>query len=61
MWRNDMKCKYMSIFTLKNLACKGLIQYDIVKTWWLQVWYYESTVYDTALVWILIKLDDESS
>ena len=26
MWRNDIKCKYMFMFTLKNLACKGLIQ-----------------------------------
>ena len=24
MWRNDMKCKYMFMFPLKNLARKGL-------------------------------------
>ena len=24
MWRNDTKCKYMSMFPLKILACKGL-------------------------------------
>ena len=24
MWRNDIECKYMSMFTLKNLARKGL-------------------------------------
>ena len=24
MWRNDIKCKYMFMFPLKNLACKGL-------------------------------------
>ena len=24
MWRNDIKCKYMFMFSLKNLACKGL-------------------------------------
>ena len=26
MWRNDTKCKYMFMFPLKNLACKGLIK-----------------------------------
>ena len=26
MWRNDIKCKYMFMFSLKNLACKGLKQ-----------------------------------
>ena len=25
MWRNDIKCKYMFMFSLKNLARKGLI------------------------------------
>ena len=25
MWRNDIKCKYMSMFSFKNLAHKGLI------------------------------------
>ena len=24
MWRNDIKCRYMFMFTLKSLACKGL-------------------------------------
>ena len=24
MWSNDIKCKYMFMFPLKNLACKGL-------------------------------------
>ena len=24
VWRNDIKCKYMFMFSLKNLACKGL-------------------------------------
>ena len=24
MWRNDIKCKYMFMFPLKNLARKGL-------------------------------------
>ena len=24
MWRNHIKCKYMFLFPLKNLACKGL-------------------------------------
>ena len=24
LWRNDVKCKYMLLFPLKNLACKGL-------------------------------------
>ena len=24
MWRNDIKCEYMFIFPLKNLACKGM-------------------------------------
>ena len=24
MWRNDIKCKYMFMFSLKNLARKGL-------------------------------------
>ena len=24
MWRNDIKCRYMFMFSLKNLACKGL-------------------------------------
>ena len=24
MWNNDIKCKYMFMFPLKNLACKGL-------------------------------------
>ena len=24
MWRNDIKCKYMFTFRVKNLACKGL-------------------------------------
>ena len=24
MWRNDTKCKYMLMFPLKNLACRGL-------------------------------------
>ena len=24
MWKNDMKCKYIFLFPLKNLACKGL-------------------------------------
>ena len=23
MWRNDINCKYMSLFPLDNLACKG--------------------------------------
>ena len=27
MWRNDIKCKYMFMFPLKNLAHKGLIIY----------------------------------
>ena len=27
----------------------------------MQVWYYEDTVCDTAIVWIKTKLDDESS
>ena len=26
MWRNDIKCKYMFMFSLKNLARKGLTQ-----------------------------------
>ena len=25
MWRNSIKCKYMFMFTLKNLARKGLM------------------------------------
>ena len=25
IWRNDTKCKYMFMFPLKNLACKGFI------------------------------------
>ena len=24
MWRNDIKCKYIFLFPLKNLECKGL-------------------------------------
>ena len=27
MWRNDTKCKCMFMFSLKNLACKGLIDF----------------------------------
>ena len=30
MWRNDIKCKYMFMFSLKNLARKGLI----FPYWW---------------------------
>ena len=26
MWSNDIKCKYMFMFPLQNLACKGLIK-----------------------------------
>ena len=29
VWRNDIKCKYMLMFPLKNLACKELI-FDLV-------------------------------
>ena len=25
LWRNDIKCEYMFMFPLKNLACQGLI------------------------------------
>ena len=28
MWSNDIKCKYMFLFPLKNLACKGLNAID---------------------------------
>ena len=24
IWSNDIKCKYMFMFSLENLACKGL-------------------------------------
>ena len=27
MWRNDIKCKYMFMFSLKYLACKGVSVY----------------------------------
>ena len=37
MWRNDKKCKYMFMFTLKNLACKGLMSIlsrpDVLTHW----------------------------
>ena len=36
MWRNDIKCKYMFMFPLKNLARKGLIRRNIflpIITW----------------------------
>ena len=29
VWRNDIKCKYMFMFPLKNLARKGLIEISI--------------------------------
>ena len=28
MWMKDIKCKYMFIFPLQNLACKELTNYD---------------------------------
>ena len=31
MWRNDIKCKYMFLFTLNDLARKGLIQANVPK------------------------------
>ena len=51
MWRNDTKCKYMFMFPLKNLACKGLmilsldgfcvvnqnkLLYKHLSCWWLK-------------------------
>ena len=30
MWGNDMKCKYMFMFPLKNLACKGLRMHGMI-------------------------------
>ena len=33
MWRNDTKCKYMFMFPLKYLACKGLIS-KLLMSWW---------------------------
>ena len=35
MWRNDMKCGYMFMFPLKNLACKGLIESAPLLAPWL--------------------------
>ena len=29
MWSNDIKCKYMFMFPLKNVACKGLSFYKL--------------------------------
>ena len=29
VWRNDIKCKYMYMFPLKNLACKGLKSHTV--------------------------------
>ena len=34
MWRNDIKCKYMFLFPLKNLADKGLSHWH---AWWCYV------------------------
>ena len=34
MWRNDIKCKYMFLFPLNNLAHKGLIQWGLDKNGW---------------------------
>ena len=42
MWKNDIKCKYMFMFTLKNLACKGvwciLYQRINVQYFWSLLW-----------------------
>ena len=32
MWRNDIKCKYIFLFTLKNLARKGFIRSNKIRT-----------------------------
>ena len=32
MWKNDMKCKYMFLFQLKNFACKGLTHYTAINS-----------------------------
>ena len=33
MWRNDIKCKYMFMFSLKNLARKGLTHIELNLFW----------------------------
>ena len=36
MWRNDIKCKYMFMFSLKNLARKGLMY--LHRLYWMRSW-----------------------
>ena len=37
MWRNDIKCKYMFMFSLKNLAPEGLIPHAIMDLFQKQI------------------------
>ena len=43
MWRNDIKCKYMFMFILKNLARKGLIQDQCIS--------YSANINPTTNIW----------
>ena len=43
IWRNDIKCKYMFLVPLKNLACEGLI----LVQFWLR---------ETAQIWLKLDL-----
>ena len=48
MWRNDTKCKYMFMFPLKNLACKGLCNFFSPKiaSWhWWRSWLKEALIH----------------
>ena len=44
MWRNDIKCKYMFMFPLKNLARKGLmiIAWTLVQVMDFQAWHHQA-------------------
>ena len=46
MWRNDIKCKYMFMFILKNLAHKGLV----ISKWVLATLLLNSKGYSTCVI-----------
>ena len=50
MWNNDIKCKYMFLFPLKNLARKGLTMFSGIYLWAISQWVVE------LLFCIILKL-----
>ena len=70
MWRNDIKCKYMFLFSLNNLARKGL---KGIKMYWIKstslpqviavkeyVWFQVPQMYSAKYPWLEPDIIDTS-